>query len=151
MSFSGGPAQAVLRPSELEAHALASELLQAALFGETRVFDPAKGSEPQINDNRLVIRQDGGASLALDAQGSLVLHLPIDRGRGEMALIQEHVESVMRRALQCATWLLDRIDATQRISHVVIAASVVGADYMGWRTQAEQNARPKLFDGTWTR
>ena len=41
-----------------------------------------------------------------------------------------------------ANILLEHIDEVQRLTHVAIAAHIEASDYMGWRTQAEQDASP---------
>jgi hypothetical protein len=45
-------------------------------------------------------------------------------------------------AMTFGAWLLDKIDPTQRLAHVALAASIEASDHMGWRTQAEQDASP---------
>jgi Domain of unknown function (DUF4062) len=63
----GGPTQPVLRPIEIESAALAQDLLQAALFGPQRIFDPANGSSNTVKGHTLILEQDrGGASVSLD-------------------------------------------------------------------------------------
>jgi hypothetical protein len=45
-------------------------------------------------------------------------------------------------ALSFAAWMSDKIDPTQRITHVALAASIEASDHIAWRTQAEQDANP---------
>ena len=45
-------------------------------------------------------------------------------------------------ALAYAEWVLERIDPTQRLTHVAVAASISGAGYFAWRTQGEHDASP---------
>jgi hypothetical protein len=45
-------------------------------------------------------------------------------------------------ALAYASWVLEHIDPPQRLSHVVIAARIAGADHSAWRTQREHGANP---------
>jgi hypothetical protein len=59
-----------------------------------------------------------------------------------LAIIQETVLDQLNRVIGYASWVLDQIDATQRLMHVGIATTVDSSDYLGWRTQAEQDASP---------
>jgi hypothetical protein len=123
---------------------LANALLKEALFGEGEIFDPAIGSKQGIEEDFLVVRQDEGGSVRLDGQGSMLLELPIYRGRDKRpsVLIKESVAKVFAGALKYASWTLDRIDATQRISHVALVATLGDSSMLTWRSQAEQDANP---------
>jgi len=146
----GGPFQRVLRPAELEAPALADALHQQALFGESRLFARAKGIETEIEGSALFLEQERGARVQLNELGSLLLRLPLERsvgGRrsgfsGMFAIIEEDVVRELGVAIAYAAWVLERIDSTQRLTHVALAASIEASDYLGWRTQAEQDASP---------
>jgi hypothetical protein len=48
-------------------------------------------------------------------------------------------------ALRYAVPVLDRIDQTQRITHVALSATLAGGDTVVWRTQREQNASPHSY------
>ena len=147
----GGPFQAILRPVELEAPQLANDLKQAALFGPTQLFDLAKGTEDEIDHATLVIKQDQGTRIQLDEQGAVLIRLSLDRtsrrgsngfAGGFPALIEETVQQHIDKALIYAEWVLERIDATQRLTHVAVAARIDGNDYLTWRTQREHDASP---------
>ncbi len=43
------------------------------------------------------------------------------------------------------SWVLDRIDPTQRLTHVVPAATIEGAEMRPWRTRREQNEKPGSY------
>lgn len=146
VSIAGGPTQSILRPAEIEDPTLKEALLQAALFGECRIFDTAKRSSTTIIGHALVLDQESGnATVSLDEQGAILIKLPIehsDRGSGLLVLIEEAVQRKLSAALAYAGWLLERIDPTQRLTHVAIAASVHGAGSLAWRTQREHDASP---------
>jgi hypothetical protein len=150
LALSGGPAQRILRPVELEAPALADELLQSAMFGENRFFDRGKGSESAIAGADLVVLQAGGASILLNEQGEALLRLPLDepRQRGGfgfegMVILEEAVQERLASGLGYAASLLERIDPTQRLTHVALAARITGAEHRAWRTRAQHAASPK--------
>jgi hypothetical protein len=151
VSVVGGPTQSILRPAEVEDPSLADELLQAALFGERRIFDAAKGSSTAIVGHLLVLDQpEGNATVSLDEQGSILIKLPIERSdqrHGLPVLIEERVQHYLLAALGYAGWLLERIDPTQRMTHVVIAAKVHGTGFLAWRTQREHDASPNQIYG----
>jgi len=149
VSIAGGPQQRIMRPAELESAALTEAIHQQALFGAPKLFSSSKGLKASIDGAALLLEQDRGASIRLDENGSVLLGLRMDRadasgrnGFGAFAVIEENVLRELGAALAFAAWLLDKIDPTQRITHVALAASIEASDYMGWRTQAEQDASP---------
>jgi hypothetical protein len=145
MVFAGGPLQAILRPSEIESEALISDLKQSALFGPSKVLSTERGTHHSIDDGNLVIEQDGGGSITLDPQGTILLRLPLQAARDDLAIIQEHVEQMMLQSFKYATCVLDKIDFSNRITHVVPAVRLVAADYLGWRTRAEHDRSSRSF------
>jgi hypothetical protein len=146
LAMSAGPTQAVLRPSELESRTLQDDILKAAMF-DYPIFDKSAGSKSGLAGDALVVRQESGASVQLDAQGDLVLRLPAARAVGSFlgALIQEDFESLAASGLTYAAWLFDRIDPTQRLSHVVPVATILCASYQTWRTRTQHGASPNSF------
>ena len=143
LAMAAGPTQAILRPTELESPALYDDILKAAMFDHP-IFDKAAGSKGGLAGNVLVVRQESGASVQLDAQVDLVLQLPAPRVSGAFmgTLIQEDFEVLAALGLGYAAWLFDRVDPTQRLSHIVPVATVLGASYQTWRTRAQQVASP---------
>ncbi|MBK7592196.1 MAG: hypothetical protein IPI27_13240 [Betaproteobacteria bacterium] len=149
MAFVGGPFQRVLRPTQLEEPSVAKAMHKQALFGEPGVFDGTKGVDIGINDAALVLAQVGGARIQVDEHGSLVMHLPLERveqrarsGFGGLAIIEEVVVRQLTVAIAYADWVFERIDPTQRLTHMAISASIEANDFLGWRTQAEDDASP---------
>jgi hypothetical protein len=49
---------------------------------------------------------------------------------------------VFTGALRYAAWTLERIDSTQRMTHVAIVATLGEASMLTWRSQAEQDSNP---------
>jgi len=149
VSIAGGPVQRLLRPAALEATGLSDAIHRQALFEEPKLFSKSKGVDSSIDGSALIVGQEGGARIQLGEDGSLLLSLPLERpesnrrnGFGFFAVIEEDVLRQLAAALAFGAWILDRIDPTQRITHVALAASIEASDYMGWRTQAEQDASP---------
>lgn len=126
----GSPRQSILRPIEIENPALAKELNQRALFGGTPIFDLSAGIDTDLNGHTLTLRQERrGARIAVDEQGTVLIGLPVREGRGGMpALIEEFVKSQIGNAVAFSSWVLDRIDPTQRLAHVAIAVNKTDAD-----------------------
>jgi hypothetical protein len=140
-----GPVQPVLRPSQIEQTVLREALLQAALFGPQRIFTAGERSEAEIRNHRLVLEQKSRnrRMVSLDGQGSVIITLPLEhQGQGLPVLIEETVTERLSAALAYAGWVLEHIDPRQRLSHVVIAARIAGADHSAWRTQREHGANP---------
>jgi hypothetical protein len=144
VSISGAPRQSILRPIEIEKPDFADALHQAALFGPSRLFDSSFGVERKIEADALVLEQERGhARISLNEQGSILLTLPIsETGRMLPELIYETVQKQLSDALGYATWVLDHVDPTQRLTHVAVALSLSNADYMAWRTRRESEANP---------
>lgn len=145
----GGPFQRILRPAELEAPALADSLHQQALFGEARLFTRSKGINSGIEGSALFLEQERGARIQLDERGALLLRLPLEHaengprhGFGMFALIEDDVIQGLRLTIAYGASTLDRIDSTQRLTHIALAARIEASEHLGWRTQAEQDASP---------
>lgn len=153
----GGPTQRVLRPVQLEALELQETLHREALFGAARIFDGAKGVESEITGAALTMRQERGSSLRLDEEGSVLLQLALDRSErsgaerygGLSVLVEEEVHARIRSALGFATSVLELIDATQRLTHVAIAAEILGGEHLAWRTRAEHESSPNSVTMGW--
>ena len=153
-----GPLQRILRPAELEAPSLVDDLHQQALFSRKRLFDRSKGIDTGIEGAALFLAQEEkGARIQLDEHGSLLLRLPLERtggnGRsgysGLFGIIEEHVVRELAVAIAFADWTLERIDPTQRLTHIALAARLDASDHLGWRTQAEQDASPNSGTMGW--
>jgi hypothetical protein len=146
LTIASGPRQSILRPSEIEQPAFHEELLQASLFGPQRLFMPSKPTTTEIEDHALIVTHDNGAGIVrLDGEGNLMLRLPLAQASHGMVVIEENVTSVLIAALRYAVWLLDRIDSTQRLTHVALAATLSGESTVVWRTQREQDASPNSY------
>lgn len=149
LSIVGGPPQRVLRPAQLESPELGEFIQQRAQFGTNRIFDKAKGTSEDIRDDALVLAQERGASLRITEGGALLLSLPLEDATkrrqaayGMFGIIEETVVRQLVAGFAFANLVLDYIDKTQRLAHVAVAASIEASGFMGWRTQAEQDARP---------
>ncbi|KQO61041.1 hypothetical protein ASF24_03640 [Methylobacterium sp. Leaf86] len=138
VGFACGPTQAILRPSRIEDRTLAEELSQAAMFGPLRIFDRTKGVTEAVEDGSLVIRQERETSFTLSPQADLLFALPIPRADDMMGgVIEEDIADLLERALRYAAFVLDRVDPTQRITHVVPVASIGHAQMLAWQTRVE--------------
>jgi hypothetical protein len=145
LAVAAGPCQSILRPVEIEKRSLSNALVQRTLFGEPPLFDLALGTECAIEGDALIIAQERGARIVLNEQGSIGLALPAKNEKRMMPeLIQEEVQAQFAAALDFASFALDLIDPTQRLTHVAIAAVITGADHLAWRTQRESEASPNM-------
>lgn len=146
----GGPARQLLRPAELEDEGLADAIQQRAMFGSPRLFERDAGIERRIEGDALVLEQEGGARISMDENGRIHLRLPLERRTGQgrgfggfmLAIIQESVVRELANSIAFSAWLLDHVDATQRVSHAAMSAKIEASAHLGWRTQAEQDASP---------
>ena len=147
----GGPRQRILRPAELEAPGLAEQLEQTALYGDSRLFDRTLGIASGLDGSDLVLRQERGAAIRVTEEGSISLRLPLDesraRGRGfdamsGMVIVEEAVQQRLGTALDFAAGVVDRVDRTQRLTHLVVAVRLSGVEHRGWRTRAQHASNP---------
>lgn len=49
-------------------------------------------------------------------------------------VIEEDVMRELAAGPSFAAWTFDKIDSTQRITHVALAAAIGASDHLGWRT-----------------
>jgi hypothetical protein len=151
IAVAGGPTQSVIRPAQIEDPVLAEALLKEALFGKHRIFDPGKGSSTAVVGHALVLEQERHATaLSLDEQGSMLIELAVERSsypHGLPVLIEEDIRHRIAAGLGFAGELLERIDPTQRLTHVAIAAKIHGAGFLAWRTRREHDASPDQLVG----
>ena len=136
-----GPRQEVLRPGQLEDAAFAQELQQQSLFGPHAPFAVAAGTQTGLRGDWLVLSQES-RSIEINAAGDIVIRLDASSRDGSRfpALIEEAIEEKLVIALGFAAAVLERIDSVQRLSRVAIAAAVVDATYLPWRTRAERDS-----------
>lgn len=151
MVIAGGPQQRILRPVELEDQNLAEQLEQSALYGNNRLFDRSVGTTSGLDGADLVLSQERGASIRLTEHGSIAVRVPLDEPRSQgrnadhmtgMVIIEESVQHRLSNTLDYAAELIDHIDCTQRLTHLVVAARLTGVEHRGWRTQAQHAVRP---------
>lgn len=137
-----GPRQQVLRPSEMDERSLERDLHREALLGDHAILDAANGVQPRITGDALLLEQPQ-ASLLVDSFGSARLTLPATEPRaGLPVLLEEDVADRLVRSLRLTAWILDRIDAVRRLSHVAPTVALLSAAYLGWRTRAEHAESP---------
>lgn len=143
LALAGGPKQRLVRPIEMEDAAFEDALRQAALFGEARLFDGSKGVTAALSGSALTITEERGGSVHLDEDGSLRITAALSgsgQRRGVFGVIDEEVRRLLGSSLTYAAWTLERIDPTEGVTQVAIAASLTGAEHMPWMTQAEAAA-----------
>lgn len=146
VAIAAGPSQTILRPSEIESQILGEELVQRAMFGSVRLFDMSLSTSYAIKEDALVITQAKGSEIRLDAQGSLRFSLPLSSGRdGWPIVIEEDVQERLGAAVKFAAGVLDHVDPTQRLTHVVIAATLNVSDAVAWRTRSVHSTSRQSF------
>lgn len=148
VAIAAGPQRTVIRPAELEHQSLHRFLMGEALTGVDAVLSPAQGTDLKVGgDTVQLIQNQGGSSVALDEGGNLVIVQPALerdewRGSGITSIIEEHIQERLIRTLRFAVRVLDHIDSTQRISHVVVVTALRGGGHMPWRTREERQRSP---------
>ncbi len=144
----GGPAQSILRPSEIEDETLSDYLAQRALFGLSRVLAQAEGVRREVRDHALVLAQPT-REILVDEMGSIriiqpALHVELNPGPAGLlsVLIEEEVRDRIGTCLQFATECLERVDPTKRLTELIPVVSLLGARAAAWRTLEEHRLSP---------
>jgi hypothetical protein len=137
----GAPRQQAIRPSELEAPELEEKLLQMAMFGRNRVLDRKSGSESEVREHALRLKQEVGEVL-LDELGTIrvIQSAQSDEGGHDYlpVLIEEQILERIAAALRFAGEVLDEVDPNRRLSSVAPMASLLGAGHLGWQTRQQR-------------
>lgn len=137
LSIAPGPVQAVMRPSEMTPEKLGKHIVKEALFGNPTLFDAKRGTAPEVDGHRLIVRHDH-EYVSVDEQGSIVIARSLREGNdGIYAVIEEEVREKITSSLEFAAGLLDHIDPTHKLTHVVPALNLYEASSRTWRTRAE--------------
>ena len=143
VAVAGGPRQAILRPSDMDSVLLHEAIKQAMLFGPHRLFPEVRSLNASVDSNTLVLRYDGGlGQVSIDGRGTIVVTLPVPVREHGIAMVEEDVRVVLVSALSFVDWLLEKIDSTQRLTHVVPMVTFVGDHTGAWMTQHELDTRP---------
>lgn len=151
VAMASGPSQQIIRPSELEKSAFAQDLTKFALFEEPPLFTTTEKTSASIRGHTLELTQES-RSFTIDEQGSVRITTTLDSSGGfGSVVIEEDVLENLAQSLAFGVRLLDRIDPTEKLSHVVLAVNLLGSDHCGWRTTAEHRASPNTFPISLTR
>ena len=145
LSLTSSPVQQVLRPIEIEASDFEEKVHQVATFGPHRVLDRSAATSISVVGNALVLEQQT-SSVYLDQQGSIRLVMnPLADGPSDfgLALIEEDICQQIENGLRFSTALLDSIDGSHQLTHVVAMVALPDSDHMGWQTRAEVAASPR--------
>jgi len=151
-----GPETSLLRPAEMESQALLDAMQQHALFGRPPLFNRSLGMRSDFSGEALVLsqgdRHSEAASVQLWPSGDMLIQLPIPPAAGGMGfgvVVEETVLGQLLAAVGYAAWMLARVDPTERLSHVVPAARLLGEHAGAWRTKAEHDASPNSGTIPW--
>jgi len=137
ISLAGSPKQQILRPSEIDKEAFARDIKREASYGPAPIFDDRLGTTHVLENHHLEITQKD-RRLRISQEGSILMELPFAKSEsGFETIVEEDVRDLIERALRFALNLLQRIDHTERLSTIAIAADVGGSSYTSWMTRAE--------------
>ena len=145
----GAPCQTILRPAQLEDPSLHEKIQKEALFGQTAVLDRTHGTAVR-QDGRAVVLEQQRASVLLDELGSVRVIQSVGKceqrnGMVQLALLEEDLRDQIECALRFGAWVLDEVDRTRRLSHVLPMVAVANVRHLGWMTRAEYAAHPTSF------
>ena len=147
VAVASGPLQQVIRPAALESEELRLYLQDEALSGYGAVFSRSFGTNASIRGDAIVLEQrDGGGAVTLSQTACIVVSQPVLRENewspGIPSIVEEEITERVSRALRFGARVLNHVDRSQRISEVAVAASLLGAGYLPWRTRKEQERNP---------
>jgi hypothetical protein len=93
-----------------------------------------------VHGDELTLRQPI-RRVSLRQNGAIVIHQAAttlaSRPGGFAAIIEEDLQATLQRTIRFAGWLLDHVDPVLRVTDVVPAAALPGAEYTAWMTRAE--------------
>lgn len=141
-----GPAQAVLRPSEIADAKLLAFVRQAALTGAHAVLLTSEGTQESTSGGGIALRQ-GTGEVAVDELGSVVTVIPFSRksqrdSHPMFAVIEEDLIDQLELILAFSNQVIEYLDSRHRLSHFAPAARLMGVDHFGWQTRAEHARSP---------
>lgn len=146
VSLSFGPQQTVLRPAEIEKAELVSELKKSALFGPHPIFDAGEGTQHRLERGALALTQgEKHNSFRLAPTGDMLFSVVFPPRDHVPVVIEEEAAQAIRLAFAFAGETVERIDPTQRLTHVVPAVTFADTHSLVWRTEAEQRAQPTSY------
>ena len=145
ISIAAGPRQSILRPSEIERSDLSSDLLKEGMFGSYAIFDSKFGSDSEVQGNSLTVSQNNGAKVRVTNNGDVLIELAASKYGEGFVVIEESATAAIESAIGFAAWILDRLDPTQRVTTVAVAAALGGGDMVVWRSQAEHDKSPNSY------
>lgn len=145
VAIASGPYQSVLNPAELESDELEDAILKIALFGENPIFTTREGTETSIDEDALVIQQEGRVIyIQEDGTLDLTLDLPRQQTYGSV-VIEENVRDMIELFIQFGVEVLAHIDSANRLSHSVVVAKLISRNSIEWRTRQEHSQSSGSF------
>jgi len=146
VAVAGGPRQTILRPSDMDAPLLSADIKQAMLFGPVRLFAEVRDLESHVSGNVLAFRYGGGeGNVSVDTRGTVMVSLPLPSHKHAMIVVEEDVTNTLALALGFVDWVLERIDPSQRLTHVAPVAMLPGSTFGAWMTRKEADASGGAF------
>ena len=135
----GAPKQSILSPSQIESPGTIESVLRTALLGPNSVLAVERGTKTQFDNDSIIISQHG-ADIRLTEEGSIVFtgELP-DDGSYLPVIVEEDIVEMIKRFIQFGIDILAEFDATNRLSHCVVATTLMNAEHHAWRTRKENS------------
>ena len=140
ISISGGPDQQIFRPVQLEDDGFHRDLQKEATYGDWPVLDSKEGTEVRLNLGALILEQERNL-VRINEQGSISMTTQMD-SESLLVIIEEDVRVAIETRLIFASWFLNHVDSSQKLSHCAIALGFNGGGMHAWRTRAEHAASP---------
>lgn len=108
VSIAGGPPQQIIRAAVIDDQSFGDNLQQTAQFGSKRLLDPSGGTERSVENDRLILKQESGASVSIDEGANFVVQVPLgprDRQSrmnqmGVDVVIEEDVTAALRNCFE---------------------------------------------------
>jgi hypothetical protein len=143
----GAPRQTVLSASQMDDASLQRDLERDAVYGDAAVLPRGNATTTRVVGGVIVVAQEGGARVSIDARGTITVMTPANRPRERddwmPALIEEDLREDIAQAIRFALATLDRVlDRNERLSDIAITAVIRDPGHAGWRTRAERDRNP---------
>ncbi len=141
MGIAVHPAEQILSPAQMEDNEFATELRRESLYGPVPIFDRAKGTNAKASKGVLIVSQPNGAEIRLEASANITLKIPLriapPRQGRPSPIYEEDAALMLKNMMSFSSYILDRIDAPRRLTHIAIALKMFGTDMMIWRRKGD--------------
>ena len=146
IGLASGPLQTVIRPAQMESQDFWKRLTKYALSDSVSLFSLQEGSDYVVDDGALILVQEN-RFVRVEEDGTVSFVVSLRSPEQWMSVIvDEEVTQQIERFARFSIEVLNHIDGSHRLSHCVIAAVVLNANYSDWRSRSSIGRNPNRMN-----